>query len=87
MGSALTCMSVGMIPVLTRECGYDEGEFIPIENIELNALAKLIHDCAARDSKWIEKKSRDMIRIVRSKYTKDAYIQSVRVALEKVLQV
>lgn len=85
MGSALTCMSAGIIPILTRECGYDEGEFIPINSLELKDIGSLVHDYAKKDDGWITEKSREVQQIVRSKYMKENFTSEVRRIFSEVL--
>lgn len=85
MGSALVCMSSGIIPILTRECGLDEGEFIPLDSIELADIGNVIHECANRDIDWINKEAVRYRQIVSTKYSREAFSKSINTGLSEVL--
>ncbi|MBP3817903.1 MAG: glycosyltransferase [Butyrivibrio sp.] len=86
MGSALIAMSAGVIPVLTRECGIDDGEFIPIESVGLDYLTNLIHELANKDSQWINSQVNLYKTIALSKYSKEAFLKSLKFALDNTIK-
>lgn len=85
MGSALVCMSAGIIPIMTPECGYDDGEYILIDDVDKNNIAYIVHKCACMENKKINDLSNKMIRIVKDKYTKRHFSESVQNALLETL--
>lgn len=85
MGSALVGMSSGIIPILTRECGLDEGEFIPLDSIELADIGNVIHEYASRDIDWINQEAVRYRQIVSSKYSREAFSESINTGLAEVL--
>ena len=87
MGSALIAMSAGLIPVLTKECGIDDGEFINIESVDLTYLTDLIHELANKDEEWIKNQREWYRSIALEKYSKEAFLKSIRFAFDNTLNV
>ena len=79
-------MSAGVIPLITRECGLDEGEFIPIENVDVPYLAQLVHEYANKDVAWINNEARSVQNVVHSRYMKRNFYDSVYNALMDILK-
>ena len=84
-GAVLTAMSAGIIPIVSRECGFDDDEVILLPSCELDIIEKMIYYYAEKDKVWIETESIRMRKIVEEKYRKEDYLQSVRNALQNVL--
>lgn len=86
-GSILTAMSVGIIPVVTPECGLDDGEYIPIQSATVEGVVDVIRECSQRDSAWIKNKSDEVRSIIEKKYSKDNYSKVITKSLRKVLKI
>ncbi len=85
MGGALICMSSGIIPILTRECGLDEGDFISLDSIEMSDIGNVIHEYAIRDIDWINKEAVRYRQIVSTKYSRESFSKSINTGLAEVL--
>jgi hypothetical protein len=61
-GAVITTMSLGLIPIVTKESGiaFDNNEFIITEDI--NHIAKIIEDCANLDLNELRSRSNNIIK-------------------------
>ena len=83
-GSVLTAMSAGLIPVVSRNCGFPEGDVYLFENCSIDGIYDTINALSLKQMDWIKNNSLRSIEIVQSKYSQKNYSESVRVALEDV---
>ena len=84
-GAVLTAMSAGIIPIVSRECGFEDDEVIQLRDCELNTIEAAIRYYGEKDITWIEKESYRVRQIVKDRYSGESFIQSVRDALQNVL--
>lgn len=84
-GTVATCMSAGLIPICSRECGYEENEVITLQNCSKETIQKAILDASQQDMNWIETKSNEMIALSKTKYSRNAFTQEMGKALRDVL--
>lgn len=84
-GSALTAMSSGLIPILSRECGLndDEGQFL--EDCSIGCIAETVDRLSSMPNDWIRKESIQSLKVIRERYSPSAYIESVRMGLQQAL--
>ena len=61
-GAVITTMSLGLIPIVTKESGiaFDNNEFIITKDI--NHIAKIIEDCANLDLNELRSRSNNIIK-------------------------
>jgi hypothetical protein len=85
-GSVLTGMSVGLIPVVSRECGFDAGEVHLLPDCSLDAIATAVDRFGAQPSAWVEDEARRMREIARTRFGPENYRDSVRMALGALLK-
>lgn len=85
-GSILTCMSAGVIPIVSRECGFDDDVVINLPNCEIETIEEYILSYSEKDIDWIIMKAKETVEIVKNKYSKKNYISIFSSALEDVLQ-
>ncbi len=85
-GSVLTNMSAGIIPIVSRECGFEEDEVISLPDCKKETIKKFILEYCKKDSDWIKKQSRYSIQIVRERYSNRNFTESVEQALSKTLE-
>lgn len=84
-GSVLTNMSSGIIPIVSKECGFDDDEVINMPNCRKETIRKYILDYSHKDSQWLEIKSRECMEIVKERYSDVAFTKSVEEAIDGVL--
>ena len=85
MGSALTVMSAGVIPILSQECGFDDDEAILLPDCKLETIKNIILEYSQKSMDWVDKKSHEVIDMTRKKHSKEMFIQSLRQAFDKTL--
>lgn len=86
MGSALTAMSAGLIPILTLPCGYDADEAILLPDAELKTIEKYVLEYAAKDEAWRNAESDRVLKLVAERYTNESFVRSIIRGLAAVTQ-
>ena len=86
VGAMLTVMSAGLIPICSRDCGYDEDEAIQLEDCTLETIEKTVLEYSAKDHAWIVEQSQRAKQIVAQRYTQQDYLNSLRYALDQVIK-
>lgn len=84
-GGVLTAMSLGLIPLVSRECGFESEEVQHLDACTLEAIERMVNDFAGRPFEWVEAESARMRELVASRYSMEQYADSVRQALRGVL--
>lgn len=84
-GSVLTAMAAGLIPLVSRECGFADDEVHYFENCAIDTISRAVVDFSIKDTAWIWEESRKSLRIVAERYSERNYSESVRAALNEVL--
>ena len=85
-GSVLTNMSAGIIPIVSRECGFEEDEVIPVPDCKKDTIKQYILEYSNKDSIWIKNMSQYVINIVEHRYSKLAFTKSVEDAIDRTLK-
>lgn len=84
-GSVLTAMSAGMIPIVSRECGFEDDEVIHLDDCSLACIEKFIKFYSVEDEKSIKDESDKAVKIVKERYSNDNFRKSIRNGLMGVL--
>ena len=84
-GSVLTSMSAGMIPIVSKECGFEDDEVIHLQNCSMECIEEAIKHYSQKDLAWIKNMSKKSIDIVNERYSEKDFIESVKNGLNKVL--
>ena len=84
-GSVLTAMSAGIVPIVSRECGFEDDEVIHLQNCSMECIEEAIKHYSQKDLTWIKNMSKKSIDIVNKRYSEKDFIESVKNALNKVL--
>ena len=82
-GSVLTVMSAGVIPIVSKECGFEDDEVINLPDCKLDTLKKFIRDSAKLDE-WIKQESSHVAEIVKTRYSRQNFTDSVIAAMNKL---
>lgn len=85
-GSVITAMSAGLIPIVSRECGFEDDEVIHLEDCSLECLEKTIDEYAFKNIDWINSESERVKRIVEERYSQKCFSDSIFKAFNDVLQ-
>lgn len=84
-GSVLTAMMSGVIPIISKESGFDADESILLEDCSMECIRRTILEYSQRDMDWIRETGEHYRHIAEEKYTLQGYIDSVNVALDEIL--
>lgn len=84
-GSVLTAMSGGLIPLVSRECGFEDDEVNHFEDCSLESLSSAIESFSRKSLEWIAAESKRTVEIVRTRYNENNYKESIRAALRQTL--
>lgn len=84
-GSVLTAMSAGMIPIVSRECGFDDDEVIHLKDCSLKCIEETVKFYAMKDANWIKVMSEKSVNIVNERYSEKCFTQSIIQALSSTL--
>lgn len=84
-GSVLTAMSAGMMPIVSRECGFDDDEVIHLKDCSLKCIEETVKFYAMKDANWIKVMSEKSVNIVNERYSEKCFTQSIIQALSSTL--
>lgn len=84
-GSVLTAMSAGMIPIVSRECGFEDDEVIHLKDCSKECLEDSIKFYASKDDEWIKSESEKAVKIVKERYSEECFIEFICNGLENVI--
>ena len=84
-GSVLTGMAAGLIPIVSRECGFSEDEVHYFKDCSLPTITETVRDFAGKGMEWVECESLKTTQLVLERYSPCNYSESVRMALDQVL--
>jgi glycosyltransferase involved in cell wall biosynthesis len=84
-GSVLAAMSAGLVPIVSRECGFQEDEVNYFEDCSIETIERVIRAYAACDPTWLREQSLKAVNTVRTRYAQENYVQSVSLAIEQLL--
>jgi glycosyltransferase involved in cell wall biosynthesis len=83
-GSVLTGMSGGLIPLVSRECGFDDTDVHLLPDCTLPGIAAAIDAYAAKPKAWLADESRRALERARQAHDESAYKASIRLALSRL---
>jgi len=85
-GSALTAMSAGLIPIASRECGFEEDEVHHLRECTIEEIARTADEYARKSLPWIAEEAARIVATVKERYNAAQYAKCVRTALAGVIQ-
>lgn len=84
-GSVLTAMSGGVIPIVSKECGFENDEVINLPDCNKETICQYIRIYSQKDKRWIEENAKKSMEVVKTRYSKADFSTSVRNAITDVL--
>lgn len=82
-GSVVTVMSSGVIPIVSKECGYDDDAVINLPDCHSDTIWQFVFDYGNKDPEWVAEQSEKMVSIVRNKFSKNDFIRSFSEAVKQ----
>lgn len=83
-GSVLTGMAAGLIPIVSRECGFSDDEVHYFKDCSLNNISEAVRDFAGKSKEWVESESKKTLQVVRERYSPNNYSDSIRAAMREL---
>ncbi|SDB68199.1 glycosyltransferase [Butyrivibrio sp. INlla16] len=84
-GAVVACMSKGLIPICSKECGYDADEAIVLENCEISTIRGKILEVSNWNIEDITVESRKTYELVRERFNITKFSEEMEYALRQVL--
>lgn len=84
-GSVTTVMSAGVIPICSKECGFDADVVILLPDCSKETIRAYVMQYARQDRKWVEKRSREAYTLCAEHYSQNSFSDSVRRGLSEIL--
>lgn len=85
-GSITTLMSAGVIPICSRECGFDADEVILLPDCSMGSIRHCVLEYSQKPLSWVEEKSRETVTIAEQRFSEKAFSEKMRSALASVLE-
>jgi glycosyltransferase involved in cell wall biosynthesis len=84
-GSVLTGMSAGLIPIVSRACGFDETDSFYFKDCSVGEIESTLKYFAAQDVSWVKKTSLKTVDVINQKYRPCHFTKSLFTALTDLL--
>lgn len=84
-GSILTAMSAGVIPIVSRECGFYDDEVINLPDCRSETIEQYISEYSQKPDEWIKEHSEHSVNIVKARYSFESFGRSVNDAMTAML--
>lgn len=85
-GAVLTVMSMGILPICTRECGFDEDEVFILNDAGADTIRNRIIECLQYDDAWIHERKEYTVCLTKTKYSRAAFSNAVEKAISDVIR-
>jgi len=85
-GSVLVGMSAGLIPIVSKECGFEDDEVHHLKNCEINTIEDAVKEFSNKDMNWIKKESLKAMKIIETGHSEGNFRQSIREAMDNLLK-
>lgn len=84
-GSVTTVMSAGVVPICSKECGFDDDGVILLPDCSKETIRTYVLQYAEKDRKWVEKRSKEAYTFCTEHYSQISFSDSVRRGLFEIL--
>lgn len=84
-GSINTCMSAGVIPICSAQCGFDEEDVILLPDCEMETIRATVLEYCSQPQEWIAEQRCKMLALAKEKFSMAQFESAVREALTAIL--
>ncbi len=85
-GAVLTGMSAGLIPIVSKESGFNEDEVYILDNCEIYYLTKTIKEFSQKINDWVKENSQKFMQITNEKFSNQNFSQQIRAGIKSVIE-
>lgn len=86
-GSVLAGMSAGLVPIVSRESGFEADEVHYLDDLTVTGIADTLNFFAQKPMNWIQNEALRAMDIVKDRYSEKNFSESVRAAMTGLLTV
>lgn len=83
--NVLTGMSAGLVPIASRECGFEDDEVHHFEDNSIDCIEETLNFFAQKTPEWVRAESMKAMEIVQTRYSEKNFSDSVRAAMRGLL--
>ena len=80
-GAIATVMSAGIIPICSKECGYEDDEVINLTDCKKETIRSFVLEYANKSLDWIEDKSKKVTDLTKTKYCRAEFTRLMTEAI------
>ena len=85
-GAVVTCLQIGLIPLLSYESGVDVEDFgILLKNCSIDEIQLAVQQISGLPAKELKTMSRKAWEFARANYTREKYSKNYRVVIERIM--
>lgn len=86
-GAVVTCLQIGLIPLLSYESGVDVEDFgILLKNCSIDEIQLAVQKISGLPAKELKTMSRKAWEFARANYTREKYSKNYRVVIERIMR-
>ena len=86
-GAVVTCLQIGLIPLLSYESGVDVEDFgILLKNCSIDEIQLAVQQISGLPAKELKTMSRKAWEFARANYTREKYLKNYRVVIERIMR-
>lgn len=85
-GSVLTAMSAGLIPIVSRECGFNNDEVFNLQECSISGIRDTLLAFAQKPLDWIKNESLRAVETIHTSYSPNHFSHSLRTAMQGLLE-
>ena len=84
-GAITTLMSAGIIPICSKECGFEDDEVINLPDCSMETIRSYVLEYADKPMDWIKEKSKEATLLTKTKYCKAEFTRLMTEAIQAAL--
>lgn len=84
-GSVLAGMSAGLVPIVSRESGFEPDEVHYLDDLSLTGIADSLNCFAQKSMDWIQLEGMKAMEIIKTRYNEKNFTDSIRAAMTGLL--
>lgn len=85
-GTVATCLSASMIPICSRECGYEENEVLTLYSCSVKEIKEKVLWASRKSIEWAMDRSRFSYNLSRTKYHCSSFSHEMKKAIMEIIR-
>lgn len=84
-GSVCTAMGVGLIPIVSRECGFEDNEVEILADCTLRTITNAVIHYSQKKQQWLTERSERSYYLIQTKYNQEIQTKQTRNAIKNII--